>query len=169
MRRRAHVFMRKVWAHDSILLLYVVAYSPAVLNNSRTLWQMLAGLRKAWACHTFRLALPFIQLKAPDHRHGFSYVLPVLPPHFLLILPVSKFWNNGSLLLNFRKGRFLLFAELCAVISKISEGSWGPFTALSCDWPDNSLVDIKFSLYQIVVCSWKAKDNSWETCNLSFL
>jgi len=169
MRPCAQVFMWKLWAHDSILLRYVVVYSPAVLTNSKALWQTLTGLRKAWACHTFRFALPFIQLKAPDHRHGFCYVLPVLSPYFTLILPVSTFWNNGGLLLNFRAGSFLLFAELCAVISKCSEGRWGPFAALRCDWPDNSHVEIKFSVYQTVVCSWKAKDKPWEDCRLSFL
>jgi len=71
MWRCAQVFMRKLWAHNSILLRYVVMYSPAVLTNSKALWEMLAGLRKALACHIFRFALPFIQRKASDHRHGF--------------------------------------------------------------------------------------------------
>jgi len=53
-----------------------------------------------------------------------------------------------------------MVAELCAVISKCSEGSWGPFRALRCEWPDNSLVEIKLSVHQTVVCSWKAKDKS---------
>ena len=63
-------------------------------------------------------------------------------------------------MLNFRVGRSLMVAELCAVISKCSEGSWGPFRALRCEWPDNSLVEIKLSVHQTVVCSWKAKDKS---------
>jgi hypothetical protein len=165
----AQVFMWKLWAHDSILPRYVVVYSPAVLTNSKALWQTLTGLRKAWACHTSRFALPFIQLKAPDHRHGFYYVLPVLPPYFTLILPVSTFLNNGGLLLNFRAGIFLLYAEICDVISKCSGGSWRTCTALSCGWPGNSHVEMKFSVYQTVVCSWKAKGKSWEACHLSFL
>jgi hypothetical protein len=56
----------------------------------------------------------------------------------------------------------LLFAELCAVISESSEGTWGPITAIMCDWPDNSLAETKFSVYQTVVRFWRAKDESWE-------
>jgi len=37
MRQPAQVFMRKLWAHDSLLLRYVVVYSAAVLTNSKAL------------------------------------------------------------------------------------------------------------------------------------
>lgn len=164
-----HRFPAKItgaWQHIAALCCGVMTSST---HQNKALREMLVGLRKAWACHTFRFALPFIQLKAPDHRHCFSKVLRVLSPYFILILPLSIFWNNGGLLLNFSAGHSLLFAELCAVISKCSEKSWGPFTALRYDWPEKSLVEMKFSVCQRVVCSWKAKDKSWETCNLSFL